>query len=191
MVLVMDNSVYKNLQRIRLPFGTHQPEFKILPPSSIQHRPYLSPVEAYLALNNVTFDYVALGFDSKTNDYKVIRFVCFTYYHNPFVTRTFANIEEEQRYAYPHYEFQVELYSSRSDSWKEIPCPNHTPTDSNYLDGICYWKTNTEACLGLILPFDLTNEEFSILPFPEMGRSCLQYNDNVVVFNGSLNVIAY
>ncbi|PPD70859.1 hypothetical protein GOBAR_DD32269 [Gossypium barbadense] len=120
-------------------------EFKILPPSSIQRPPYLSPME------------------------------------------------EEQRYAYPHYEFQVELYSSRSDSWKEIPCPLYTPTDlilgNNYVDGICYWKTMTEAYLGLILLFDLANQKFSILPFPEITGSCLHYYDNILMFNGSLSVI--
>ncbi|MFQ6658602.1 hypothetical protein Gotur_027794 [Gossypium turneri] len=168
-------------------------EFKILPPSSIQRPPYLSPMEGNLALYGVSFDHAALGFDSKTNDYKVIRFVSFIYYHSPFVTRTFVNIEEEQRYAYPHYEFQVELYSSRSDSWKEIPCPLYTPTDlilgNNYVDGICYWKTMTEAYLGLILLFDLANQKFSILPFPEITGSCLHYYDNILMFNGSLSVI--
>ncbi|MBA0871498.1 hypothetical protein Goshw_026684, partial [Gossypium schwendimanii] len=168
-------------------------EFKILPPSSIQRPPYLSPMEGNLALYGVSFDHAALGFDSKTNDYKVIRFVSFIYYHSPFVTRTFVNIEEEQRYAYPHYEFQVELYSSRSDSWKEIPCPHYTPTDlilgNNYVDGICYWKTMTEAYLGLILLFDLANQKFSILPFPEITGSCLHYYDNLLMFNGSLSVI--
>ncbi|KAB2063906.1 hypothetical protein ES319_A10G250300v1 [Gossypium barbadense] len=94
-------------------------EFKILPPSSIQRPPYLSPMEGNLALYGVSFDHAALGFDSKTNDYKVIRFVSFIYYHSPFVTRTFVNIEEEQRYAYPHYEFQVELYSKK----KILPFP--------------------------------------------------------------------
>ncbi|MFQ6647116.1 hypothetical protein Gotur_019251, partial [Gossypium turneri] len=50
-------------------------EFKILPPSSIQRPPNFSPFEeTYLTLDDVSFNDAAFGFDSKTDDYKVIRF---------------------------------------------------------------------------------------------------------------------
>ncbi|MFQ6660497.1 hypothetical protein Gotur_028998 [Gossypium turneri] len=73
-------------------------EFKILPPSSIQRPPYFSPFEeTYLTLDDVSFNDAAFGFDSKTDDYKFIRFV----------TLTFVNSEEE--YAHPHFIYQTEF----------------------------------------------------------------------------------
>ncbi|TYH00488.1 hypothetical protein ES288_A10G281100v1 [Gossypium darwinii] len=130
-------------------------EFKILPPSSIQRPPYFSPFEeTYLTLDDVEFYHAAFGFDSKTDDYKVIRFV----------SLTFVNSEEE--HPHPHSMYQVELYSLRSNSWKEIPSPEYIPTYTTlgniYVDGICYWKTETGAYLdfrGLILSFNMGNEK--------------------------------
>ncbi|TYI62916.1 hypothetical protein E1A91_D10G281900v1 [Gossypium mustelinum] len=149
-------------------------EFKILPPSSIQRPPYFSPFEeTYLTLDDVSFNDAAFGFDSKTDDYKFIRFV----------TLTFVNIE---------------LYSLRSNSWKEIPYPDYNPNGktlgNNYVDGICYWKTVTGAYLdfrGLILSFDMRNEKFSVLPIPEFVGSFPEYYVDLLVFNGSLGAIVY
>ncbi|KAB2063889.1 hypothetical protein ES319_A10G249200v1 [Gossypium barbadense] len=162
-------------------------EFKILPPSSIQRPPYFSPFEeTYLTLDNVSFDNAAFGFDSKNNDYKVIRFV----------DLTFVNSEEE--HPHPHFMDPVELYSLRSNSWKEIPSPDFTPTcttlGNNYVDGIFYWKTETGAYLdfrGLILSFDMGNEKFSILRIPEFVGSFPEYYVDLLVFNGSLGAIVY
>ncbi|TXG74612.1 hypothetical protein ES288_1Z027100v1 [Gossypium darwinii] len=90
------------------------------------------------------------------------------------------------------------LYSLRSNSWQEIPCPDYKPTGTtlgnNYVDGICYWKTETGAYLdfrGLILSFDMGNEKFSILPIPEFVGSFPEYFVNLLVFNGSLGAIVY
>ncbi|KAK8334350.1 hypothetical protein V6Z11_A10G270300 [Gossypium hirsutum] len=162
-------------------------EFKILPPSSIQRPPYFSYFEeTYLTLEDVSFNHAAFGFDSITDDYKVIRFV----------TLTYVNSEEE--HPHPHSMYQVELYSLRSNSWKEIPSPDYTPTETtlgnNYVDGICYWKTMTGAYLdfrGLILSFDVGNEKFSILPILESVGSFPEYYVDLLVFNGSLGAIVY
>ncbi|XP_052876330.1 F-box/kelch-repeat protein At3g23880-like [Gossypium arboreum] len=136
--------------------------------------------------NDVYFDHAAFGFDSKTDDYKVIRFV----------SLTFVNSEEE--HPHPHSMYQVELYSLRSNSWKEIPSPEYIPTYTTlgniYVDGICYWKTETGAYLdfrGLILSFDMGNEKFSILPIPEFVGSFPEYYVDLLVFNGSLGAIVY
>ncbi|KAG8480162.1 hypothetical protein CXB51_024948 [Gossypium anomalum] len=131
-------------------------EFKIPPPSSIQCPPYFSSIQdGCLTLVDASFGHAAFGFDSKTDDYKVIRFVALT----------FINSEEEH-----HFESQAELYSFRSDSWKEIPSPGYTLTHlflgNNCVDGICYWKTECPAFhdfVGPILSFDMANEKFSIL----------------------------
>ncbi|MBA0786308.1 hypothetical protein Gotri_027064, partial [Gossypium trilobum] len=159
-------------------------EFKILPPSSVQCPPYFSSIqEGCLTLVDVSFSHAAFGFDSKTDDYKVVRFVALT----------FINSEEEH-----HFESQVELYSFRSDSWKEIPSPDYTPTHlflgNNYIDGICYWKTECLAFhdfIGPILSFDMANEKFSILSIPEFIGPFSKCYFNLLVFNGSLGVITY
>ncbi|TYI08094.1 hypothetical protein ES332_A10G273600v1 [Gossypium tomentosum] len=101
-------------------------EFKILPPSSVQR-----PTYPGLTCDFVYFDCGAFEFDSKTDDYKFIRFVTLSFF---------------------------ELYSLKCDSWKEISSPNYRPFD-----------------------LYLTNEKFSVSPIPGF----------VLVFNGSLGVIAY
>ncbi|MFQ6647092.1 hypothetical protein Gotur_020536 [Gossypium turneri] len=81
----------------------------------------------------VYFNHGAFVFDSKADDYKFIRFV----------TLSFVNTEYENAFA--ENMSQVELYSLKCDSWKEISSPNYTPCGLNwgddYLDGICYWET--------------------------------------------------
>ncbi|TYH51866.1 hypothetical protein ES332_D10G310000v1 [Gossypium tomentosum] len=183
----LSNEKYQNYIDKAAIWNPSTREFKILPPSSIQRPPYFSPFEeTYLTLDDVSFDHASFGFDSKTDDYKVIRFV----------TLTFVNSEEQ--YPHPHFMYQVELYSLRSNSWQEIPCPDYKPTGTtlgnNYVDGICYWKTETGAYLdfrGLILSFDMGNEKFSILPIPEFVGSFPEYFVNLLVFNGSLGAIVY
>ncbi|KAA3482117.1 F-box protein CPR30-like [Gossypium australe] len=168
-------------------------DFKILPPSSVQRPPYFSPFEeTYLTLDGVALKHAAFGFDSKTDDYKIIRFVVLTF------------VNSEEVYSHPHFMYQVELYSLRSNSWKEIPS-DYTPSETtlgnteptlgnNYVDGICYWKTKTGEYLDfrrLILSFDMGNEKFSILPIPEFVGSFLEYHVDLLVFNGSLGAIVY
>ncbi|MBA0870241.1 hypothetical protein Goshw_009612 [Gossypium schwendimanii] len=53
----------------------------------------------------------AFGFDSETDNYKFIRFVT-------------LNFDSEQEISDFHFASQVELYSLKSDSWKEISLPN-------------------------------------------------------------------
>ncbi|KAK8334352.1 hypothetical protein V6Z11_A10G270500 [Gossypium hirsutum] len=93
---------------------------------------------------------------------------------------------EEQ--PHPHFMYQVELYSLRSNSWKEIPSPDYTPTyttlGNNYTRAYLDFR-------GLILSFDMGNEKFSILPIPEFVGSFPKYYVDLLVFNGSLGVIVY
>ncbi|KAK8664808.1 hypothetical protein V6N13_084581 [Hibiscus sabdariffa] len=84
-------------------------KFKILPRSSAQCPPF----PGY-----TSFKCVGFGYDSKTDDYKVIQFVTLVYIECVYP---------------PEFWSQVELYSLRSDSWKEISSvPNACPF-SNYL----------------------------------------------------------
>ncbi|GMI79522.1 hypothetical protein like AT3G06240 [Hibiscus trionum] len=99
-------------------------EFKTLPPSLFQPT---SP-------NNNGIECVGFGFDSNIGDYKVIQFV-------NLADPVFAIPDEMGRL--PELEMKVELYSLKTDSWKEIPCPNARPSCSNscnnYVNGVCYW----------------------------------------------------
>ncbi|TYJ16447.1 hypothetical protein E1A91_A10G254200v1 [Gossypium mustelinum] len=133
---------------------------------------------------------------------------CFSPFEETYLTLddiTFTTLLLEEQ-PHPHFMYQVELYSLRSNSWKEIPSPDYTPTyttlGNNYVDGIfglklqqiCYWKTETRAYLdfrGLILSFDMGNEKFSILPIPEFVGSFPEYYVDLLVFNGSLGAIVY
>ncbi|KAG4127808.1 hypothetical protein ERO13_D10G240608v2 [Gossypium hirsutum] len=127
------------------------------------------------------------GFDSKTDDYKFIRFVTLSFVDSECETSSGDGMS------------QVELYSLKCDSWKEIPSPNYRPFDlylsNNYLDGIFYWQTTTGNAPYenfLILSFDTANEKFSASPIPEFVGIYPQHDIlEVLVFNGSLGVIAY
>ncbi|KAG4181419.1 hypothetical protein ERO13_A10G226233v2 [Gossypium hirsutum] len=101
-----------------------------------------------------------------------------------------ASGEEEH-----HFESHVELYSFRSDSWKEILSPGYTLTHlflgNNCVDGICYWKTEFLAFhdfVGPILSFDMANEKFSILSIPEFIGPFSTCYFCLLVFNGSLGI---
>ncbi|XP_039038643.1 uncharacterized protein LOC120176257 [Hibiscus syriacus] len=76
-------------------------EFKILPQSTVQRPPGL--------LDFSSFNCLGFGYDSQTDDFKVIRFV--THYFE-------ENLDEG---LIADWTRQVELYSLKNDSWKEIP----------------------------------------------------------------------
>nr|KJB74113.1 hypothetical protein B456_011G273600 [Gossypium raimondii] len=109
-------------------------EFKILPPSSVQRLTYPG-----LTCDFVHFDCGAFEFDSKTDDYKIIRFVTLSFVDSECETSSGDGMS------------QVELYSLKCDSWKEIPSPNYRPFDlyfsNNYLDGFFFANINGEHSL--------------------------------------------
>ncbi|XP_039066892.1 F-box/kelch-repeat protein At3g06240-like [Hibiscus syriacus] len=128
-------------------------ELKILPISSVS-RPPLADF--------TSFDCLGFGFDSQIDDYKVVRFVTNYFEHKEDVSRI------------PDWNHQVELYSLKSDSWKEIPAPDIYPYDGPpefniYIDGCYYWQASGNFDY-LFLSFHMVNEKFSTLPLPEFGR---------------------
>ncbi|XP_017983735.1 PREDICTED: F-box protein At3g07870 [Theobroma cacao] len=148
-------------------------EFKILPRSSVNRPP---------SVDSTSFGCLGFGFDSITDDYKVVRFV----------TNYFDENEEEGGLA--DWIHQVELYSLKSDSWKEISVPEAHPYASplfnNYVNGSYYWQATGNSDY-LILSFDMANENFSTLPLPTFGGSLAQYYLQLLDFNGSLGAIVY
>ncbi|KAE8729775.1 Detected protein of unknown function [Hibiscus syriacus] len=149
-------------------------EFKILPQSTVQRPP---------GLEYTSFDRLGFGYDSQTDDFKVVIFVsnCFTWEN------------EEGMSIYSHSIDQVELYSLKSDSWKEISFSGVDGYDSslfnNYVSGFIYWQACTVD--DLILSFDMVNEKFSTSPLPEFGGSLEQYYLDLLDFNGFLGAIFY
>ncbi|XVF46957.1 hypothetical protein PTKIN_Ptkin03bG0070100 [Pterospermum kingtungense] len=148
-------------------------EFKVLPKSSVQSHP---------SLDFTSYGCLGFGFDSTTDDYKVVRFV----------TNYFK--EDEEGGDLGDWNHQVELYSVKSDSWKEISVPDVQPYDSplfnNYINGFYYWPATGDTDY-LILAFDMANEKFSTLPLPEFGGALADYYLKLLDFNGSLGAIVY
>ncbi|KAK8556447.1 hypothetical protein V6N13_064481 [Hibiscus sabdariffa] len=145
-------------------------EFKILPQSSVQRPPLV---------DSTSFECFGFGYDSQTDDYKVVRFV--------------VNYFEEDSDAGSMFEQndQVELYSHRSDSWKEISYPGVGPYDSPpfncYINGVYYWQA-TASSGDLILSFDMVNEKFSTLPWPQTLDG---FYSHLLDFNGLLGAMFY
>ncbi|KAE8729774.1 Detected protein of unknown function [Hibiscus syriacus] len=148
-------------------------EFKILPQSTIQ-RPH-GPLE-FSSFNSLGF-----GHDSQTDDFKVVRFVT-NYYEE--------NLDEG---LLADWNSQVELYSLKNDSWKEISFPGvdgfASALFNNYVNGFIYCQAI--AIDHLILSFDMVNENFSTSPLPEFGGSLEQYYLELLNFNGLLGAIFY
>ncbi|KAG4180086.1 hypothetical protein ERO13_A10G143700v2 [Gossypium hirsutum] len=148
-------------------------EFKTLPQSTVQRPPLV---------DSTSFGCVGIGFDSQSGDYKVVRFV----------TNYFEENEDEGLMG--DWNHQVELYSLKSDSWKEISVPGVQPYGSplfnNYVNGFYYWQAIGDSDY-LILSFDMVNEKFSTLPLPEFGGSLAKYYLELLDFNGLLGAIVY
>ncbi|KAL3620886.1 hypothetical protein CASFOL_035798 [Castilleja foliolosa] len=118
-------------------------ELKPLPPSSI-----VFPTKAPYKLVGSS----AFGFDARSEDYKVVRFVENGFFNDDYRTT--------------HH---FELYSLKTDSWRPIVNPVSLRYPTRYplhiysvsLNGSCYWEAG-----NCILSFDFADEVFSYLPLP-------------------------
>ncbi|KAK8546807.1 hypothetical protein V6N13_093850 [Hibiscus sabdariffa] len=127
-------------------------EFKVLPQSSIQRPPSAA---------DTSFCGLGFGYDSQTDDYKVVRFI----------DNTFEYHCDGNSY-YLETTYQVDLYSLKGNSWKEISDPiidrgvgvRYTTLLDNYVNGFYYWRATAHDYI--ILSFDMVNEMFSTLPLP-------------------------
>ncbi|KAL4301833.1 hypothetical protein GQ457_10G000760 [Hibiscus cannabinus] len=154
-------------------------EFKILPQSSIQCPPSASCISS-------GFGCSGFGYDSQSDDYKVVRFV----------TIYFEGYDEHdpgQGYVEFDRNEKVELYSLTSDSWKEISLPEVSaygaPMFNNYVNGFYYWLGRGYYDYEkYILSFDMVNEKFSTLPLPLPMTSGSYYLD-LLDFNGLLGAL--
>ncbi|GFQ07416.1 putative F-box protein at3g22650 [Phtheirospermum japonicum] len=152
-------------------------ELKMLPQSSVPRPP------------SVVFEWArfyGFGFDPRSQqqekDYKVIRFLDFEF--------------EDYTYSCGRV-FLVELYSLKTDSWKQIAYP-HTESPMNcasiYINGFYYWLGSWGGFD--IISFDFANDKFSpaLIPGPKTFIKNFQdteFEFELVEFEGSLAVIVY
>ncbi|KAF9672809.1 hypothetical protein SADUNF_Sadunf11G0082800 [Salix dunnii] len=111
------------------------------------------------------YSFVGFGYDSRANDYKLIRMVNFQ--KSKFLIENFP---------------KMELYSLNEGSWRSIPqtAPLRYDTDqhfsSAFLNGVVHWIANRadqhEGIHNVVLGFDMSDEIFLEIALP----SCL---DNV------------
>ncbi|KAK8561071.1 hypothetical protein V6N12_048147 [Hibiscus sabdariffa] len=148
-------------------------QFKILPQSSVQRPP----------ADFTGFEHVGFGYDSQTYDYKVLRFV--------------SNLHKNEYGAYSDETKQVDLYSLKGNSWKEISSPGVTAWGrgwfDNHVNGICYWPAYGSNSDGFccILSFDMVNERFSTLSLPEFHGGFVLYEPLLLNINGLLGAIIF
>lgn len=124
---------------------------------------------------------VGFGYDPKSNDYKVIRFMRLSpYMYSP--TR-------------------VEVYTLSTDSWRELNrkvlCGVEdsfsvvTESDCKYINGACYWvqaRVIYEKRRYFVLSFDMSDEVFQKISMPNYTVS---KDFRLVVFNESLAVVMH
>ncbi|XVF45710.1 hypothetical protein PTKIN_Ptkin02bG0228400 [Pterospermum kingtungense] len=158
-------------------------EHKLLPPTSLEVK---RPPDEHVS----SFFCSGFGFDSRSQDYKVVRFM----------EKTFNIVHEEDR-------FQVELYSLNSDSWKRISYPRHQahpfndPTrpvndpphpfndPATCVDGVHYW-IYVSFQVGFVLSFDFADEKFSSFRLPESFVRGV-HTAHLLEFDGSLAAVIY
>ncbi|KAL6539283.1 hypothetical protein OROGR_011932 [Orobanche gracilis] len=158
-------------------------EFKFLPPSQVKR-----PAGA----NNSYYTACGLGFDSQSNDYKVVRFV-----RNYEETLFDYGINVLKRI----HDTRVEFYSLKTNSWKEISAPELDVQGCGiYVNTKCYWVSFSPFS---VISFDFENESFSsFIPMPKTLRTLYNFkrSDNapdifdaldIFEYKGSLAVIGY
>ncbi|XP_030963620.1 F-box/kelch-repeat protein At3g23880-like [Quercus lobata] len=129
--------------------------------------------------------YLALGFDSRNNDYKVVR-----------IAHQLVKIRSEG--AKPPL---VEVYSVTEGSWRITSGGDSYPakiTISNWphqaasLNGAVYFPANDwgEAQSSVVLSFDLGDEVFRVISLPN-GKFKLNARIVTSVFKGLLSLICY
>ncbi|KAF5739163.1 F-box and associated interaction domains-containing protein putative isoform 1 [Tripterygium wilfordii] len=150
-----------NIHRIFL-WNPATREYKHLPLSTVESRPRSED-------GTLGFD-----FDSKNDDFKVLR------------------IPTIRRGGYRGFNciHQVELYSLKSDSWKQISVVGMIPSNiyvewSNvYHAGIQYWWAELKY-VQMLLSFDFVDEVFELVPYVGARHNIMSTLD-LGIFNGSL-----
>ena len=139
-------------------------EFRKLPPSIILH-----PSDMYSSFTRA----VGFGYDSKSMDFKVVRFMGFT---------------EEPELCYCS---RVEIYELSKDRWREIESPflGHRfwkPCFNMCHEGMCSWCGLSEEGTEILETFDMSDEVFGQIQLPDdfdvMDKCLGVFNGSIVLF---------
>nr|ABN09747.1 Cyclin-like F-box; F-box protein interaction domain; Four-helical cytokine [Medicago truncatula] len=168
-------------------------ELKIIPPS---------PIEAATTYRNCYPLILGFGYDHVRDDYKVIRHVRFGELN--FYECAERGLEcKDVPWKYISYQPIWEIYSLRSNSWREIVVKlpmrmdryNSCYIDRFYIDGMCHWSyicVLKETCL---VSFDVSNEVYFTTPMPSYMDDGLDHGlvpqRLVMLFNGFVSLISY
>ena len=136
-------------------------EFKVLPSLPI-HFP-----------SNVDYEDVgsAFGYDSISNDFKVITIL--SYWNDPGYTVTYNWDPKVIMHT------QVEVYTLSTNSWRQVDCDtvSHINFPARfreiYLNGVYHWSGMAPGIAkyyDVIVSFDMRNEAFGILSMPNLGN---------------------
>nr|POE98503.1 f-box protein [Quercus suber] len=161
-------------------------------------------VKKYVRLPNPNFSFrttgpytatVGFGFDSKTNDYKVVRFVT----------------PEDRDFEEGEFTPKVEVYSLATGEWRVVTataqCPKCAVRDTTmvylrlqaFVNGalhfVCYKTTLEIRFLYFVLVFDLKDEVFREIPLPKHSNkyswewvSILAYGNSIAVIEPGYSV---
>lgn len=171
--LLDDAVVVSSIEMLALPFDEPQHEF--LQPLGPCNGIYCLSAIPIILFNPATREFKAIpeshipcppgteilsrtpgfGFDSKSNDYKLVRFLWL--WEQESHTEVTAPL--------------VEVYTLSSDSWRKlesVPSCNFVRSrGSTYLKGVCYWWAyDANSSDPEILSFDLSSEVFQVKPLP-------------------------
>ncbi|XP_017984402.1 PREDICTED: F-box/kelch-repeat protein At3g23880-like [Theobroma cacao] len=155
-------------------------EVKLLPESTISLPP---------SVDSTYFYCMGLGFDRKSDDYKVL-------------VNVVNRVHNEERIIAFKYISQIHLYSLSTESWREIPHPKvsfdrlkylfniYINGFCHYINGICHWPAFDDSG-DLILSFDVAEEVFSTSCLPNFGMSKAECFWYIASFNEALATIVH
>ncbi|KAF5730353.1 F-box and associated interaction domains-containing protein putative isoform 1 [Tripterygium wilfordii] len=120
------------------------------------------------------FNNFGFGFDRKTNDYNVLRFV-----------------SEGNR---PNVSFEIELYSLNNDVWYGYPVAavlvDYNLDSHAYNNGVCYcWAV--KGAVAFIASFDMADHKFDWMRPPNCNISWVDCGVKLEILDGSLAAVLY
>jgi F-box interacting protein len=129
--------------------------------------------ESHLTDLNVEYsltDFAGFGFDSKSNDYKVV-----------VLKDLWLKKTDERQKGY----WNVELYSLNSNSWRKLDIDKHplgieisgsSSRVYTYVNNCCHWwgfvDDSSSRIEDIVLAFNMVDESFRKIKVPKIGYSC-------------------
>ncbi|RHN52539.1 putative F-box domain-containing protein [Medicago truncatula] len=190
---------YDNKGQISLWNPTTQ-SIKLLPPSEVESVGSSIPdfAQGFVTLSVMSCIH-GFSYDHVINDYKVIRYV------RIIVLASFeypGDVEDVMDLLADISLAPWEIYSSKSNSWRELDVDMPYSLDCNagtqvYMDGVCHWlcEKHEENPIGpCLVSFYLSNEVFVTTPIPSDVDDCFDVKENwinLAVLNVSIALMSY